>query len=154
MAEALAIVQAFWATLYERDWDGIKTFFDDDSVYYDVPTGGLSAARGPERIEARLRLGIEPLSEYKHHLRAMAAHDDIVEAAAIGVADDHYGQRLRAFVVLRKGASLKEQEVKDYVKANLARYKVPRDVHFLDQLPRNPSGKVLKRELAQLDAEG
>ena len=47
-------------------------------MYYDVPTGGLSAARGPERIEARLRLGIEPLSDYRHHLRNMAVHDDVV----------------------------------------------------------------------------
>jgi len=71
-------VRAFWNALYTRDWDAIASFFDEDSIYYDVPTGGLSAARGPERIVARLRLGIEPLSDYRHHLRAMAAHDDVV----------------------------------------------------------------------------
>ena len=76
--DAMETVRAFWAALYARDWEGIKSFFDDESVYYDVPTGGLSAARGPERIEARLRLGIEPLSEYRHHLRNMAAHDGVV----------------------------------------------------------------------------
>jgi fatty-acyl-CoA synthase len=79
----------------------------------------------------------------------LAGHDAIEEAAAIGVADDRFGQRLRAFVVLRDGASLSEDEVKDYVRENLARYKTPREVVFVDELPRNPTGKVLKRELAE-----
>ncbi|MBV9802122.1 MAG: acyl-CoA synthetase [Solirubrobacterales bacterium] len=79
----------------------------------------------------------------------LGAHDDIVEAAAIGVDDEKFGQRLKAFVVLRDGAELSEDEAKDYVKQNLANYKVPREVVFLDELPRNPTGKVLKRELAE-----
>jgi fatty-acyl-CoA synthase len=79
----------------------------------------------------------------------LAAHDAIEEAAAIGVADETFGERLRAYVVLRPGEHLDAEAVKDYVKANLARYKVPRDVVFLDQLPRNPTGKVLKRVLAE-----
>ena len=58
-----------------------------------------------------------------------------------------YGQRLRSFVVVRPGASLSEQDVKDYVKSRLARFKVPRDVVFVDELPRNPTGKVVKRML-------
>ncbi len=66
----------------------------------------------------------------------------------IGVDDDEFGQRLKAFVVAREGADLDEDEVKGHVKSNLARYKVPRDVEFLDSLPRNATGKVLKRELA------
>jgi limonene-1,2-epoxide hydrolase len=78
VSEPIEVVQKFWAALYARDWDGIKAFFTDDSVYYDVPTGGLSAARGPDRIEARLRLGIEPLSDYRHHLRNMATQGDVV----------------------------------------------------------------------------
>jgi acyl-CoA synthetase (AMP-forming)/AMP-acid ligase II len=78
----------------------------------------------------------------------LAGHDRINEAAAIGVDDEKFGQRLKAFVVLRPGASLSEDAVKDYVKENLARYKVPREVVFVDELPRNATGKVLKRELA------
>lgn len=58
--------------------------------------------------------------------------------------------RKGAFVVIKKGASVSEDEVRDFVRDNLARYKVPRDVLFLDELPRNPTGKVLKRELAEL----
>jgi fatty-acyl-CoA synthase len=76
-------------------------------------------------------------------------HDAIAEAAAIGVEDDKFGQRLRAFVVPRGGAQLSEDDVKRYVKENLAGYKVPRDVVFLDELPRNATGKVLKRQLAE-----
>jgi fatty-acyl-CoA synthase len=78
---------------------------------------------------------------------ALTAHPDVCEAAMIAVDDDEYGQRLRAFVVTAPGASLSEQDVKDYVRTRLARYKVPRDVVFLDELPRNPTGKVLKRHL-------
>ncbi|HEV3225808.1 MAG TPA: limonene-1,2-epoxide hydrolase family protein [Acidimicrobiales bacterium] len=78
MSEPIQVVTTFWDALYARDWRRIASFFDDDSIYYDVPTGGLSAARGPARIEARLRLGIEPLSDYRHHLRAMATAGDIV----------------------------------------------------------------------------
>ena len=78
----------------------------------------------------------------------LSDHAEIEEAAVVGVPDAEFGQRLRAFIVPRSQARLSEQEVKDYVKQNLARYKVPRDVVFLEQLPRNATGKILKRELA------
>ena len=77
----------------------------------------------------------------------LTGHPDVVEAAVIGVPDDKFGQRLRAFVVRRDETALDEDAVRDHVRSNLARYKVPRDVVFLDELPRNPTGKVLKREL-------
>ncbi|MCL2542311.1 MAG: AMP-binding protein [Nocardioidaceae bacterium] len=69
------------------------------------------------------------------------------ECAAIGVDDPDFGKRLKAFVV-REDDSVSEQDIKDWVKSNLARYKVPREIVFLDELPRNATGKVLKRELA------
>jgi acyl-CoA synthetase (AMP-forming)/AMP-acid ligase II len=78
----------------------------------------------------------------------VARLDGVEEVAAIGVADGEFGQRLRAFVVRRAGATLTEQDVTDHVRENLARFKVPRDVVFLDALPRNAVGKVLKRELS------
>jgi acyl-CoA synthetase (AMP-forming)/AMP-acid ligase II len=80
----------------------------------------------------------------------LADHDAIEEAAVIGVEDEKFGQRLKAFVVSREGSSLDEATVKEYVKHNLARYKVPRDVVFMDELPRNATGKVLKRELYEI----
>jgi fatty-acyl-CoA synthase len=84
----------------------------------------------------------------------LGAHESIREAAAIGVDDEKFGQRLKAFVVLTDGANLSEDDVKGYVKENLANYKVPREVVFLDELPRNPTGKVLKRELAEENEDG
>jgi acyl-CoA synthetase (AMP-forming)/AMP-acid ligase II len=77
----------------------------------------------------------------------IAEHERIEEAAVIGVSDPEWGQRLKAFVVLKPGPSLGEDDVKAHVKRGLATYKVPRDVVFLDALPRNATGKVLKREL-------
>jgi fatty-acyl-CoA synthase len=82
----------------------------------------------------------------------LASHEQICEAAVIGVDDEQFGQRLKAFVVTRGQASLSEDEIKGYVKDNLARYKVPREIVFVDELPRNATGKVLKRELAQQGA--
>ena len=82
----------------------------------------------------------------------LARHDEVVEVAAIGVDDDEFGKRLRAFVVRAEGAGVTEDELRDHVKSNLARYKVPRDFVFLDELPRNATGKVLKRDLDGLEA--
>ena len=77
----------------------------------------------------------------------VAGHHDVEEAAVIGVSDPDWGQRLRAFVVLKPDAKLDEMAVKSYVKERLASYKVPRDVMFIDALPRNATGKVLKKNL-------
>jgi acyl-CoA synthetase (AMP-forming)/AMP-acid ligase II len=77
----------------------------------------------------------------------LARHEAVADVAAIGVTDEEFGQRLKAFVVLEPGSGVSEEELKAYVKGNLARYKVPREVVFLDELPRNATGKVLKREL-------
>jgi fatty-acyl-CoA synthase len=77
--------------------------------------------------------------------------DEVADVACVDVPDEQYGQRLRAFVVRREGSALSEDDVKVHVKENLARYKVPRDVVFIDELPRNATGKVLKRELRQIE---
>ncbi|MGV0743734.1 long-chain-fatty-acid--CoA ligase FadD2 [Mycolicibacterium sp. XJ870] len=83
----------------------------------------------------------------------ISGHPDVVEATALGVEDKEWGHRLRAFVVKSEGASVDEDAIKSYVKEHLARYKVPREVVFLDELPRNPTGKILKRELRNLEVD-
>jgi acyl-CoA synthetase (AMP-forming)/AMP-acid ligase II len=79
----------------------------------------------------------------------MADHDAIDEVAIIGVSDDQFGQRLKAYAVKTKGKKVSEDDLKAYVKKNLAGYKVPREIVFMKELPRNATGKVLKRELLE-----
>jgi fatty-acyl-CoA synthase len=76
-------------------------------------------------------------------------HPDVGEVAVVGVPDREWGERVRAFVVPRAGATLDEGALKAFARERLAGPKVPRDFVFLDVLPRNPTGKVLKRELRE-----
>jgi fatty-acyl-CoA synthase len=82
----------------------------------------------------------------------LITHEQIDEASVIGVDDEQFGKRLAAYIVVRDGATVSEDEVREFVKHHLARFKVPRDITFLDELPRNPTGKVLKRRLRELHA--
>ncbi|MDX6589664.1 MAG: hypothetical protein QOI84_938 [Solirubrobacterales bacterium] len=84
----------------------------------------------------------------------IADREEVAEVAVIGVEDAEFGQRLKAFVVLREGAAnISAADVAAHVKANLAAYKTPREVEFIDELPRNATGKVLKRELLAREGE-
>ena len=83
----------------------------------------------------------------------LSDHEAVVEAAVIGVEDEEFGQRLKAFVVVDQGSDISEDEVKSLVKENLAAYKTPREVEFLDELPRNATGKIVKRELTEREKE-
>jgi fatty-acyl-CoA synthase len=82
----------------------------------------------------------------------LLTHEAVEEASVIGVEDDEFGKRLAAYVVLKPGSDVGEDEIREFVKDNLARYKVPRDVVFIDELPRTPTGKVLKRTLREMHA--
>jgi len=108
---------------------------DGDGYYYlesrkhdMVISGGVNIY--PREIEDRLH-----------------EHPNILEAAVVGVPDPEWGESLRAYVVPRPGQALSEAEVIEWTRASLSDFKRPRSVVFLDELPRNPTGKVLKREL-------
>lgn len=83
---------------------------------------------------------------------AISHIEGVDEVAVIGVEDDQFGQRLRAFVVAQETAQVSEDHVRAHVKSNLASYKVPRDVIFIEELPRNATGKILKRVLVDHDS--
>jgi acyl-CoA synthetase (AMP-forming)/AMP-acid ligase II len=83
----------------------------------------------------------------------LAEHNGVVEVAVIGVEDEEFGQRLKAFVVTAGEDEVSAEELKAHVKANLAAYKAPREFEFLDELPRNATGKVLKRELQARESQ-
>ncbi|WP_328608388.1 AMP-binding protein [Amycolatopsis sp. NBC_00345] len=78
---------------------------------------------------------------------ALVALPGVSDAAVVGVPDDEYGQRLAAYVVLRGGARMHAEDVRHYIHQKLARFAVPRDVYFVKELPRNATGKILKRLL-------
>ena len=84
----------------------------------------------------------------------LAGHEAVDEVAVIGVDDEKFGQALKAFVVTTSSGSLDEDGAKKFVKENLAGYKVPREVEFIDELPRNATGKVVKRELEEGEDNG
>jgi fatty-acyl-CoA synthase len=82
--------------------------------------------------------------------KTLAAHPEVTEAVVLGAHDETYGQRLVAFVVLEAGAAATPDVLKDHVRANLANYKVPRDITVLAELPRGSTGKILRRDLQEL----
>ncbi|QCQ91933.1 acyl-CoA synthetase [Rhodococcus sp. SGAir0479] len=83
----------------------------------------------------------------------IAERPDVLEVAVIGVEDDEFGHRLRAFVVPSAASARDAAEIRAHVKTNLARYKVPRDVVFIEELPRNATGKLLRRVLVEMEVE-
>ncbi|MFT4085943.1 MAG: AMP-binding protein [Gordonia sp. (in: high G+C Gram-positive bacteria)] len=114
---------------------GDMAYFDDDGLWFIAGRDDDMIVSGGENVYP---LEIENL---------LAEHPGIADVAVIGVDDDEYGTRLRAFIVAEDGASLDADDLRAHVKSNLARYKVPRDIFFRDELPRNPTGKLVRREL-------
>jgi acyl-CoA synthetase (AMP-forming)/AMP-acid ligase II len=110
-------------------------FRDDDGYLYIVDRFKDMIVSGGENIAS---------SEVE---RVLYEHDAVLEAAVVGRSDDRWGEVPVAFVVLRPGATATEDALLDHCQAQLARFKTPKAITFLDALPRNPSGKVLKREL-------
>jgi fatty-acyl-CoA synthase len=109
--------------------------FDDDGRLYVDGRDDEMIVSGGENVFPR---EVEDLLD---------EHPAVREVAVVGVADDDFGQRLKAVVVRHAGAELDAEGVRAHVRDNLARFKVPRDVVFVDELPRNATGKIVKRAL-------
>jgi acyl-CoA synthetase (AMP-forming)/AMP-acid ligase II len=77
----------------------------------------------------------------------LARHPDVADVAVIGVPDERWGESVRALVIPRAGARIGAEELIAWARRDLAGYKLPRSIEFVDELPRTPTGKVLKREL-------
>jgi acyl-CoA synthetase (AMP-forming)/AMP-acid ligase II len=80
---------------------------------------------------------------------AIAKHDAVADVAVIGIPDDKFGEALLAFVVLKPGSSLELDELVAFCRDRIAGYKIPRRLEIIEQLPRNPSGKILKKILRE-----
>jgi fatty-acyl-CoA synthase len=111
---------------------------DEDGYYY------LESRKHDMVISGGVNIYPREIEDHLH------THPSILEAAVVGVPDPEWGETLHAFVVLRLGAHVTETEVMDYCRSALADFKRPRKVTFLPELPRNPTGKILKRELRAL----
>ena len=85
---------------------------------------------------------------------AIAHHEAVADVAVIGVPDDKYGEALLAFVVLKPGGALELQQMIDFCRDRIAGYKIPRQLQIIEEMPRNPSGKILKKELRKPFWEG
>jgi long-chain acyl-CoA synthetase len=111
---------------------------DADGYYYIVDRKSDMIIRGGENIYPR------EIDEVLYQ------HPQVAAAAVIGVPDELYGEEVAAVVMLKPDAKTSEQEVIDFCKARLADYKCPKKVRFVEDIPKGPTGKLLKRELAQM----
>ncbi|MFZ2512325.1 MAG: acyl-CoA synthetase [Gordonia sp. (in: high G+C Gram-positive bacteria)] len=114
---------------------GDMAYFDEDNLWHIAGRDDDMIVSGGENLYPQ---EVENL---------LAEHPSVDDVAVIGVDDDEFGKRLRAFVVLADGATPDPDALRAHVKSNLARYKVPRDVVFVADLPRNPTGKLVRRLL-------
>ena len=109
--------------------------------------GGLFFVTG--RVEEVIIKGGENIAPREID-EALLRHAAVLEAAAVGVPDRHYGQEIMAFIVLREGHTGNREELLSFCHEHLGRYKTPKDLHFVNSLPRGPSGKVQRLKLLDL----
>jgi acyl-CoA synthetase (AMP-forming)/AMP-acid ligase II len=129
-------------------WLGVGWFFtgdlgkkDEDGYIFITGRSKELIIRGGENIAPR---EIDDVL-YKH--------EAILEAAAVGVDDENYGQEVVACVVLRAGYACGEDELKTFCEAGVGKYKAPKIIYFFDDLPKGPSGKILRLKLPELIAD-
>ncbi|HEY2963093.1 MAG TPA: AMP-binding protein [Pyrinomonadaceae bacterium] len=132
--------EAATATAFRNGWFHTNDigYRDAEGFYYIVDRKSDMIIRGGENIYPR------EIDEVLYQ------HPQIAAAAVIGIPDELYGEEVAAVVVLKPEAKVSEQEVIEFCKARLADYKCPKTVRFVEDIPKGPTGKLLKRELAQM----
>ncbi|MFO0588087.1 MAG: AMP-binding protein [Polyangiaceae bacterium] len=147
--------------IYARSEQLIAGYHADDAAtkgsmkdgFFSVGDLGRRDARGCYHVEGRKRDMIISggINVYPAEVESVIdAHLAVLESAVVGVPDREWGERVRAYVVLRPGAEVSPEELSWFCAERLAKTKVPREFRFVPHLPRNPTGKVLKRELREL----
>jgi fatty-acyl-CoA synthase len=143
----------------------MKGYFGDDEATAEAFRGGwfhsgdLGVMHPDGYVELRDRAkdvvisGGENISTIEVE-QAVVSHDAVLEAAVIGVPDEKWGERPKAFVVLKPGRHADEQELIDHCRARIARYKAPKSVEVVDELPRTSTGKVQKHQLREREWAG
>ncbi|HEU4768777.1 MAG TPA: AMP-binding protein, partial [Pyrinomonadaceae bacterium] len=128
------------ATAFRNGWfhTGDIGYRDADGFYYIVDRKSDMIIRGGENIYPR------EIDEVLYQ------NPNVAAAAAVGVPNELYGEEVAAVIVLKEGAKISEQEVIDFCKVRLADYKCPKTVHFVHDIPKGPTGKLLKRELVKM----
>ncbi len=112
---AVDVVETMWAAMYAGDWSTFRGCFTDDAVYYDVPVGPAAAARGPEHIEARVRLGFDPLERVRDESVTRIADGDVVMTEHVEVWDWPTGEHVELpFVSVQRLRDGKIALWKDY----------------------------------------
>ncbi len=137
------IMKGYWgreedtAEAIEDGWflTGDMAKKDDDGYYFIVDRKKDLIIRGGYNVYPR---EVE---------EALYEHDDVAEVAVIGIPDDSMGEEVGAAVALKDGASVTEEELQEFAKERLAAYKYPRAVWIVDELPKGPTGKILRREV-------
>jgi long-chain acyl-CoA synthetase len=125
-------------TAFRNGWfhTGDIGYRDKDGFFYIVDRKSDMIIRGGENIYPR------EIDEVLYQ------HPNIAAAAVIGIPDELYGEEVAAFVVLKDSATETEEEIVDFCRQRLADYKCPKTIHFVKEIPKGPTGKLLKRELA------
>jgi acyl-CoA synthetase (AMP-forming)/AMP-acid ligase II/NAD(P)-dependent dehydrogenase (short-subunit alcohol dehydrogenase family) len=152
------VIRGLMSTGDVGHFDAVGRLFIDGRDDDMILSGGENVF--PQEVEELLSSLVDRLKElikYKGYqvppaeLEALLlTHPAVADAAVVGVPDQDFGQRLAAFVVLKPGASTSEEELKPYVRERLARFKVPREITIVDELPRNSTGKLQRRKLGEL----
>ena len=143
----------------------MKGYFEDEEATAEAFSGGwfhsgdLGVMQPDGYVQLRDRAkdvvisGGENISTVEVE-QALRSHEAVLDAAVIGVPDEKWGERPKGFVVLKPGAQVGEQELIDYVRSNIAHFKAPKAVEFLDALPKTSTGKVPKFELRERELAG